>query len=303
MTGAIATIPSTAKLTAARAVPAWLVSVLVGAVVFGVGAMIVDGLPVGAAHDDGMYVILGKALATGHGYRWLHVPGAPPATHFPPGYPAVLALLWWLFPAFPANVIVFKLANALFMGVAASGCFWLVRSRFEMSDVGAAGFAIVATLGIPTLTLSALVMSEPLFLALLLPTLLLAERVANDESNRIRDVVALALLIGVATLVRTHGIALIGAVALMLASRRRFRTAALFMAIVLVLLLPWQIWVATHAGVVPMTMRGNYESYSAWFSSGLKADGFALIVRTVPQTSRDIATMFEVFAAPGMPMP
>ncbi len=303
MTGAVATIPSTAKLTAARAVPAWLVSVLVGAVVFGVGAMIVDGLPVGAAHDDGMYVILGKALATGQGYRWLHVPGAPPATHFPPGYPAVLALLWWLFPAFPANVIVFKLANALFMGLAASGCFWLARSRFEMSDVGAAAFAIVATLGIPTLTLSALVMSEPLFLALLMPTLLLAERVADDVSNRIRDIVALALLIGVATLVRTHGIALIGAVALVLASRRRFRMAALFMSIVIVLLLPWQIWVATHAGVVPMTMRGNYESYSAWFSSGLKAEGFALIARTVPQTSRDISTMFEVFAAPGMPMP
>jgi hypothetical protein len=303
MTGAVATIPSTAKLSASRATPAWLVSVLVGALVFGVGALIVDGLPVGVAHDDGMYVILGKAIATGQGYRWLHVPGAPPATHFPPGYPAVLALLWWFFPAFPANVIVFKLANALFMGVAAAGCFWFVRSRFEMSDVGAAAFSIVATLGIPTLTLSALVMSEPLFLALLLPTLLLAERVANDDSSRMRDVVALASLVGIATLVRTHGIALIGAVALILAFRRRFRDVAVFTGIVVVLLLPWQIWVATHAGVVPPTMRGNYESYGAWFSSGLKAEGFGLIARTVPQTSGDIATMFEVFAAPGMPMP
>jgi hypothetical protein len=129
-----------------------LLSVLVGAAVFAVGAVLVDGLPVGVAHDDGMYVILGKALATGQGYRWLHVPGAPPATHFPPGYPAVLALLWWLFPAFPANVIVFKLANALFMGVAAAGCFWFVRERFSMSKIGAAIFASVATLGIPTLT-------------------------------------------------------------------------------------------------------------------------------------------------------
>ena len=303
MTGAVATIPSASQLTASRAVPTWLVSVLVGALVFGLGAMIVDGLPVGAAHDDGMYVILGKALATGQGYRWLHVPGAPPATHFPPGYPAVLALLWWLFPAFPANVIVFKLANALFMGVAATGCFWFVRSRLEMSDLGAATFAIVATSGIPTLTLSALVMSEPLFLALLLPTLLLAERVVDDDRRPLRDVVALAALVGAATLVRTHGIALIGAITLLLAWRRRFRHAAIFAAIVVLILLPWQIWVATHAGVVPITMRGNYESYSAWFSSGLKAEGFPLIARTIPRTSGDIATMFEVFAAPGMPMP
>lgn len=301
MTGAVATIPSTARLTVSRTVPAWLVSVLVGALVFGVGALIVDGLPVGAAHDDGMYVILGKALATGHGYRWLHVPGTPPATHFPPGYPAVLALLWLLFPAFPANVIVFKLANALFMGLAATGCFWFARSRLEMSDAGAAAFSIVATLGIPTLTLSALVMSEPLFLALLIPTLLLAERVADDDSSSMRNLIALALLVGLATLVRTHGIALIGAVALVLAWRRRFREAAVFTAIVVVLLLPWQIWVATHSRVVPTTMRGNYESYGAWFASGLKAEGFGLIARTVPQTSRDIATMFEVFAAPGMP--
>ena len=300
---AVATIPSTAKLSVSRATPAWLVSVLVGALVFGVGAVIVDGLPVGVAHDDGMYVILAKALATGQGYRWLHVPGAPPATHFPPGYPAVLALLWWLFPAFPANVIVFKLANALFMGLASTACFWFVRSRFGMSDIGAATFAIVATLGIPTLTLSALVMSEPLFLALLLPTLLLAERVVDDDSGRLRNVVALAVLIGLATLVRTHGIALIGAVALILAFRRRFREAAVFTAIVVAILLPWQLWVSGHAGVVPPTMRGNYESYGAWFSSGLKAEGFSLVARTVPQTTRDIATMFEVFAAPGMPMP
>ena len=303
MTGAVATIPASARLSATRAMPAWLVSLLVGAVVFGVGALIVDGLPVGVAHDDGMYVILGKALATGQGYRWLHVPGAPPATHFPPGYPAVLAILWWLFPAFPANVIVFKLANALFMGLAATGCFWFVRSRFGMTEIGAATFSIVATLGIPTLTLSALVMSEPLFLSLLLPTLLLAERVLDDDASSLRAIVVLALLVGIATLVRTHGIALVAAVALMLAWRRRLRAAAVFTAIVIVILLPWQLWVARHAGVVPMTMRGNYESYSAWFSSGLKAEGFGLVARTVPQTSGDIATMFEVFAAPGMPTP
>jgi hypothetical protein len=263
----------------------------------------VDGLPVGVAHDDGMYVILGKALATGQGYRWLHVPGAPPATHFPPGYPAVLALLWWLFPAFPANVIVFKLANALFVGVAATGCFWFVRARFDMSDIGAAIFAIVATLGIPTLTLSALVMSEPLFLALLLPTLLFGERVVESETRRTRDVILLALLAGIATLVRTHGVALIGAVVLVLSLRRQFRDAVIFAGVAIATLVPWQLWVASHSGVVPPTMRGNYESYGAWFSSGLHAEGLALIGRTVLRTSTDIAAMFEVFIAAGTPRP
>src|SRR4029079_2897597 len=74
-----------------------------------------------------------KSLATGHGYRWLNLPGTPPAPHFPPGYPAVLALLWQLAPAFPANVVLFKLANALFMAVAAAATFSLSRKRLELS--------------------------------------------------------------------------------------------------------------------------------------------------------------------------
>ena len=281
--------------------PAWLLPALVGAAVFAVGALLVDGLPVGVAHDDGMYVILGKALATGHGYRWLHVPGAPPATHFPPGYPAVLALLWWLFPAFPANVIVFKLANALFMGIAATGCFWFVRARFAMSDIGAAIFAAAATLGIPTLTLSALVMSEPLFLAMLLPTLLFAERLVETDDGRTRDVIVLALIAGVATLVRTHGIALIGAIALVFCSRRQFRKAFVFSATAVATLVPWQLWVASHSGVVPLTMRGNYESYGAWFATGLRADGLPLVLRTVLRTTGDTGAMLQVFVAAGMP--
>src|SRR5690348_15948729 len=231
MTTSAATLDVATERATIRAIPAWLMVVLVGAIVFGVGAFIVDGLPVGVAHDDGMYVILGKSIATGQGFRWLHVPGAPPATHFPPGYPAVLALLWWLFPAFPANVIVFKLANALFMAIAAMAVYAFARSRFEVTEIGAAIFSVATTIGIPTLTLSALVMSEPLFLAMLVPTLLFAERLVEAESPRMRDVVILALIVGAATLVRTHGIALIGAIILGLLMHRRFRAATIFAAV------------------------------------------------------------------------
>jgi Gpi18-like mannosyltransferase len=168
-----------------------------------------------------MYVLLAKALASGQGYRWLHLPGTPAAIHFPPGYPAVLALLWTLFPAFPGNVIVFKLANALFAGVAAFAVARLVRTRFEMSEMSAQGIAIAALLASPVLTLIARVMSEPLFLALLLPALIFAEGIVESSRTRTRDLVALGLLCGLATLVRTHGIALVAAVALMLLLRRR----------------------------------------------------------------------------------
>lgn len=299
--GAIAISEVEARPT--RAIPAWIIPALVGAIVFGAAAMMVDAFTVGIAHDDGMYVILAKAIATGQGYRWLHIPGAPPASHFPPGYPAVLAFLWWLFPAFPANVALFKLANALFLAAAAVGVAWFARARFGMSHLGAAVLALVTTLGIPTLTLTVLLMSEPLFLALLLPTLVYAERVAEVESPRGRDLVLLALLVGADTLVRTHGITLVGATVLVLCMRRRFRSAAIFGAIAVATLVPWQLWVSRHAGVVPPTMQGNYESYGAWFVNGLRTEGLDLVVRTVARTTSELGGMFEVFVAASMPHP
>jgi hypothetical protein len=300
MTAGAVAIPDVQE-RAARVTPAWLIPALVGTIVFAAAALMVDGLTVGVAHDDGMYVILGKAIASGQGYRWIHVPGAPPASHFPPGYPAVLAILWWLFPSFPGNVVVFKLANALFLGASAIGVACLARARFGMSQFGAALLALTTTLGIPTLTLTVLVMSEPLFLALLLPTLVYAERVAEAESPRVLDLVLLALLVGVDTLVRTHGITLVGAVAFVLCMRRRFRAAAIFAVVAVATLLPWQLWVSTHAHVVPPTMQGNYESYGAWFANGLHAEGMDLVRRTVARTTSDLVATFEVLAAPSMP--
>ena len=122
-------------------------------IVLAVGIALIDALPVGVVHDDGMYVVLAKSLASGQGYRWIHVPGSPAATHFPPGYPALLALLWLVYPAFPANVVLFKLANACFAAIAAASCVLFARERFTMSSFGAAAFSVGSILSIPMLLL------------------------------------------------------------------------------------------------------------------------------------------------------
>lgn len=277
-----------------------LFPLLTFAMVFAAGALVADASPVGSVRDDAMYLVLAKSLATGHGLHWLHLPGAPAATHFPPGYPALLAVLWWLFPAFPANVVVFKLANALLCALAALATARFVKNRFGMSEMGAHGFALVAMLGAPTLSFNALVMSEPLFLALLLPALLLAERVTADPAP-IRDVVLLGLIAGAATLVRTNGIALLAAIGLVFCLRRRFRDAALFGLVSLAILLPWQLWASANAGSVPAPMQGNYESYGGWLAAGLRSEGIGLLARTAARTSAELAIMFRALVAPGVP--
>ena len=291
------TIAGTTQIDVARVMP-WLVATMVIAV----GVMLVDSLPVGVVHDDGMYVILAKSIATGQGYRWLNLPGAPAATHFPPGYPAVLALLWWIYPVFPGNVVLFKVANAVFCGIAAAGTARFAHIRLGLSARAAAAFTLVAMLGIPTLALSVMVMSEPLFLAALLPILLMAERLADTERPAKRELLLLGLATGAATLVRTHGIALIGAIPIVLVMRRRhLADVALYVAGALAVVLPWQLWVSMHAGMLPEPMRGNYESYGAWLVAGFRADGIALLFRTATQTGTELLAMFATLAMPSMP--
>jgi hypothetical protein len=274
---------------------------LAGAVTLLVGLLVMDTFfPVGLVHDDGMYVILAKSLATGHGYTWLHVPGTPPATHFPPGYPALLALLWKLNPVFPGNVALFKLVNAILLAIAAAGTTVFARRRLGFPPLPAALLAIAGAIGIPMLVLSTMVMSEPFFLALLFPALLLAERVVDGE-RRTHVLVALGLYAGVATLVRSHGIALVGSIGLVLLLERRVRDAIVCGLSALVVMAPWQLWVRAHEGFVPAAMRGNYESYTGWLARGLHEEGAGLLLRTLRRTTNELAGMFATFSAYQMP--
>jgi hypothetical protein len=149
---------------------------LAAALVCAVAASLVAPYPVGIFHDDGVYLVLAKALASGNGYRYLHLPGAPLATHYPPGYPLLLALLWTLAPHFPSNLTIILLANAALLGLVAWGSARYLIDRLEWPSLAATAFALVATLSLPLIQLATLVMSEVLFLALLFPVLTQAER-------------------------------------------------------------------------------------------------------------------------------
>src|SRR5215471_14755946 len=45
----------------------------------------------GSYHDDGLYGVLGKSLATGQGYRVISLPAEPFQTKSPPFYPFLLS--------------------------------------------------------------------------------------------------------------------------------------------------------------------------------------------------------------------
>src|SRR5687768_15019347 len=132
--------PRASSGAALRASPA--TAVIVATVALVVAIVAIPNWPAGVFQDDGIYVILGKALATGEGYRYLNLPGAPYATHYPPGYPLVLAALWKLAPDFPQNVAVFTFANAGLLALAAFAAVVFARGRLGLSTLGASAIAI-----------------------------------------------------------------------------------------------------------------------------------------------------------------
>lgn len=247
--------------------------------------------PVGVFQDDAIYTVLAKSLATGQGYRLLNLPGEPNATHYPPGYPIVLAALWRLWPRFPDNVVLFKFANAAFLALAALGTYRFARHRLHWTVPGAAAIGLAGTVSIVVLLVTGVVLSEPLFMALLLAVLLFAEQ-TTERPTTARSL-GLGLALGALTLVRTIGIAALPAALLMLAWRRHYRHAALVAAASLILLVPWQLWVRAHAGEVAPVLVGKFGAYTPWLVDGYRAGGLPFLRDVLVRNLQSLDGMFS----------
>ena len=261
------------------------------------GLAIVDALPVGVVADDAFYVILARSIATGQGYHALNLPGHPAGTHFPPGYPALLALLSFIAPAFPASVAVFKAFNAVFLAASSVLVARLLQRRLDMGAGWAIAVGGVTAVSVPLLILSNLVLSELFFIALVLALLAALERLVEEPAPTGR-VILLGVAIGACTLVRTHGVVLVPAAGLVLLARRRWREALLLAGAAIVTLLPWQLWTARHGGQLPAPLLGMYDSYAAWWVRGLREMGPSMIGRTVRKTTRETSVMLSVLFSP-----
>ncbi|MBL8983169.1 MAG: glycosyltransferase family 39 protein, partial [Gemmatimonadetes bacterium] len=239
----------------------------------------IEPWPVGVFQDDGIYVVLARALATGEGFRFTQMPGAPHATHYPPGYPLFLAALWKLAPSFPSNVTLFKFANAALVGLVAILTWWFARRQAQLGAVGAGATAVLFTACSPVVLLSVMVMSEPLFMVGVLLALAAGERAARSGTTRDAVVAGIA---GVAlAMVRTLGILVVPATVVALAWRRHWRAALVTTATAVIGLLPWQLWVAAHAGEVPAIFTGKYGSYSGWLGDAVRSGGLAWVAEVV----------------------
>jgi hypothetical protein len=273
---------------------------LAAALACAVIASLVEPYPVGIFHDDGVYLILARSLASADGYRYLHLPGAPIATHYPPAYPILLALLLTVGGALPKSITILLLANAVLLGVATWALTQFMRRRLGWTPLAAAGIAVASTVSLPMVMLSTLVMSEVLFLAVCIPLLTMSERAVTAERRRAR-LFALGAMVGALALVRMQGVVLAAVVGCLLAVRQDWRKAAYLLAGAVLVTIPWQLWVAFHDRSIPPELRGSYGSYVGWFFDGLRTGGFRLLTGTISRNLSEATGLLADRFAPWRP--
>lgn len=198
----------------------------------------------GFYHDDSIYWVSARSLARGNGYRIESLPAQFYQTKYPPLYPALLATIWKFDPHFPANLPLATLLSWLLLPVFLGALWWLLveyrvapRERFLLM--------LIAALSPVVVVFSFSLMPELLFGALLLVSLILAERATKPETSA-----GLALAAGVfaalAYLAKSIAAPLLLTVPLCLAFRKQFQKAGLFAAAMLPAIVAWQWWVARH---------------------------------------------------------
>lgn len=198
-------------------------------------------------HDDGLFFVSAKSLASGNGYRIPSLPENPYQTKFPPLYPLFLSAVWLLNPVFPENL---GLATGLCWLVLVAG-LWLARHLYKSDGFSEErNWLLTGLLGFcPYLILFGSTMfSEMLFTCFVLATLLLGRR---DSDKAILAAGAMALC---AYLTRTAGIALLVALPAWYFWKHERRKAALFAAVMVPGVVAWSLWARLHmfpASLVP----------------------------------------------------
>jgi hypothetical protein len=239
-----------ALLLAAVAAIAWLYGIALSAPA------------VATFHDDGIYLVTARALAEGAGYRITSLPEAPPQTKYPIFYPWLLSLVWRFSPAFPDNVPYLKAvslsATALWLSITWQ---WL-----RLSGAGRLVAAVIVALTVVSpwvVYLATSTLSEPVFAALLMGTVLTLTRVEQSALPAWKPCLAAGALAGACALTRSAGVVVVGAGLAWLAVRRQWAGLFTFSVTSGAALIPWAIWVV---GAPAEATDGYYSAsiYAAW---------------------------------------
>lgn len=219
----------------------------------------------GVFHDDAIYVITGKALAQGYGYRLINLPGAPLQTKYPILYPALLSVIWKLWPSFPGNLLAMQWLSLLAgAGTVALAYLYLVRFGYASRKVALVSGLFCASSAY-FLYFSTLTLSETPYSLISIAALWAFERQLRLSEVKPGSQIVLGLLLALPFLTRVIGLVLVPAALLTLyLSGRRIRWVSLGAAFIV---LPWILWMLVGPKWAQNQVNTYYTNYVGWWSS------------------------------------
>lgn len=219
----------------------------------------------GVYHDDAIYVITAKALAQGQGYRLIDLPNSPLQTKYPILYPALLSIIWKIWPSFPENLLAMQ-GLSLLAGAATVALAYLYLVRFGYTS---RGVALLACLFCATsayfLYFSTITLSEIPYALISILALWAMERQTRFPLEKPGRQIALGLFLALPFLTRSIGLVLVpaGLVTLYLA-KRRIRWVSLGAALIVV---PWGLWMIVGPQWSQDQIGIYYTNYGRWWSA------------------------------------
>ncbi|NIP59781.1 MAG: hypothetical protein GWM92_15850, partial [Gemmatimonadetes bacterium] len=214
-------------------------------------------------HDDGVYALIGRALASGEGLRYGGVAGALPAAKFPPLYPLTLAGVWTVLPDASRAVPLMEVFNLAFLAAAGALFARMLHRRLEFEPGWAVATGALAFLSFELWRVARVPLSEALFVLALVAGAGAAARLDARPEDR-RGLVLFLALFALAFHVRTAGIVLAVAAAAGLLLRASVRRALVVGAGAVLIVLPWTLWSRRAAAEIPGPLRDVLGPYGGW---------------------------------------
>jgi 4-amino-4-deoxy-L-arabinose transferase-like glycosyltransferase len=187
--------------------------------------------------DNARYLMLGKSLAEGKGYRDLYLPDAPVHTQYPPGFPLILAAITLVSGG--VNVLAAK----LFVVLTGIGAMFFIYRLGELIFRDKASPVMVLFASVPALVVNNhWILSEVPFLLLLAATLyclVLADGRPRATAARLQ-IGACGLAVA-ACLIRTAGVVVVLGMVLLFLVRRQYRNLFILLLLLAVAAVPWQV--------------------------------------------------------------
>lgn len=211
---------------------------------------------IGEAYDDGRYIALAQSLAKGMGFSEIQVPGNPPESQYPPGWPLLLSTWWFIAPDFPANAFGFKLISALCALAFSAVNYGWMRWRGDGS-VSSVPVTLLTLFNPLVFGLATSAFSEMAYASFSVLALWLVERYARSDSSTWRGAIVPSLVAAWAMYVRSVGIVVALAAVVFLFFQKQRRKAFVFAALCFLWMAPWFI----RGALLP----GNAWTYTQQF--------------------------------------